>query len=165
MRMPPRASGHSSVSIGKVGRWGGGGGGLERTEEPDRHAGNDARLAARLDEADDAAAGGQRGEDVGGEFEALGEGEVSVRPVLSARGVSGLSYHCWGCFGVVWCCWCCCCCDGIDCKEEEMRSQSSVCWWVMMSMFCPFCSWSSRTWGGEGWLLQMTNRAGASRPT
>lgn len=58
---------------------------MERTEEPDRHAGNDARLAARLDEADDAAAGGQRGEDVGGEFEALREGGVSVRPPSSTR--------------------------------------------------------------------------------
>lgn len=58
---------------------------MERTEEPDRHAGNDARLAARLDETDDAAAGGQRGEDVGGEFEALREGGVSVRPPSSTR--------------------------------------------------------------------------------
>lgn len=80
------------------------GGGLERTEEPDRHAGNDARLAARLDEADDAAAGGQRGEDVGGEFKALGEGEVSVRPLLSARGGLGVVLPLLLLF---WCCWCC----------------------------------------------------------
>lgn len=37
MRMPPRASGHSSVSIGKVGRWGGGGGvGTYRGARPTR---------------------------------------------------------------------------------------------------------------------------------
>ena len=45
---------------------------MGRTQQPDRHAGDDARLAARLGVADDAAAGGERGEDVRGEFEALG---------------------------------------------------------------------------------------------
>lgn len=83
MRMPPRASVIPTLALG---RWEEGKGVGGHTEQPDRHAGNNARLAARLDEADDAAAGGQRGEDVGGEFEALGEGGgVSARPVFSTR--------------------------------------------------------------------------------
>ena len=59
---------------------------MGRTQQPDRHAGDDARLAARLGVADDAAAGGERGEDVRGEFEALG----------SRAGVSLGSVWCWG---------------------------------------------------------------------